>query len=180
MSGDTLSGWSVGYAFAGVTAGAWWITGRERGALAVTGATVITQFLLHALFTLSQLLPGTDPAAASGMTGMATTSMHATAVAHAAHTWSPRMVLAHLLAALVCALWMWRGEAAVFRLGRALTAFVAEPLRLACALARALAAPSSHGPVRVRAVFGPVRRLRRPALRYAVTRRGPPAGLYCC
>jgi hypothetical protein len=173
MSGDTLPGWAVGYAFAGVTSGAWWLTGRrERGALAVTGATVGTQLVLHAVFTLSQLMPGTEqlPTAMADMNGARHPGPHA---------WSPGMVLAHFLAALACALWMWRGEAAVFRLGRALAAFVAAPLRLA-GLLLGFAAPALHGPVRVTRFFAPVRRPRRPALRYAVTRRGPPARLSTC
>lgn len=51
----TVPGWAVGYAFAATTAGAWWVAGRgERGASAVTGATVVAQFALHGWFSLAQ------------------------------------------------------------------------------------------------------------------------------
>jgi len=178
MSGDDLPGWAVGYSFAAVTSGAWWLTGRERGALAVTAATVSTQFLLHSVFTVSQLVTGTDFPGTSGTAGLTRMSaMHADSGTHA---WSPGMVLAHLLAALACAVWMWRGEAAAFRLGRALASFVAEPLRLA-GLLLAFVRPTAHGPVRVAGAFGPLlRQPRRSGLRHVVTRRGPPAQLSTC
>ncbi|MFJ4694824.1 hypothetical protein [Streptomyces sp. NPDC088766] len=84
------------------------------------------------------------------------------------------MFLAHLLAAVVCGVWLWRGETAVHRLGRALAVVLFAPLR------------------RVRGLLGrPVPDLRtragRPSpedapalptafavLRHAVVRRGPP------
>jgi hypothetical protein len=178
MSGDNLPGWAVGYSFAAVTSGAWWLTGRERGVLAVTAATVTTQFLLHSVFTVSQLVTGTDFPSTSGTAGLTRMSaMHADSGTNA---WSLGMVLAHLLAALACAVWMWRGEAAAFRLGRALASFVAEPLRLA-GLLLAFVRPAAHGPVRVAGAFGPLlRQPRRSALRHVVTRRGPPAELSTC
>ncbi|WP_405720254.1 hypothetical protein OG607_07425 [Streptomyces sp. NBC_01537] len=183
MSGDDLPGWAVGYAFAAVTSGAWWLTGRERGALAVTAATVTTQLLLHSVFTMSQLIAGTDFSGTSGTSGAGAAGLTRMSAMHAdpgTHAWSPGMVLAHLLAALACAVWMWRGEAAVFRLGRALASFVAEPLRLA-GLLLAFVAPAAHGPVRVAGAFGPLlRQPRGSALRHVVTRRGPPAELSTC
>jgi hypothetical protein len=189
MSGDNLPGWAVGYSFAAVTSGAWWLTGRERGALAVTAATVTTQLLLHSVFTVSQLIAGTDFSGASGASGASGTSGTGTlgltrmSAMHAdpgTHAWSPGMVLAHLLAALACAVWIWRGEAAVFRLGRALASFVAEPLRLA-GLLLAFVTPAANGPVRVAGAFGPLLpQPRGSALRHVVTRRGPPAELSTC
>jgi hypothetical protein len=181
MSGASLPGWAVGYAFAGVTSGAWWLTGRERGALVVTGATVATQGVLHSLFVLSHLVTGpsgtaTGMSGMSGMQGMAgMTGMDAghsaAALGSTGRTWTLGMFLAHLLAALVCALWLWRGEAAAYRLGRALAAFVCAPLRLAL---RALAPAALPAPPRSRAASGPVRALRGSPLRHVVIRRGPP------
>jgi hypothetical protein len=177
MSGDTLSGWAVGYAFAGTTAGAWWLTGRrERGALAVTGATVGAQFALHALFSASDALGMHTPTDAGNMAGMRAASGPAT-LASAGHGWSAGMVLAHTLAALACGLWLWRGEAAVFRLGRSLAAFVYAPLRRA---RRVLAFAGPLPSARPLAALGPARPLRRLLLQHVVSRRGPPGRPVCC
>lgn len=81
------------------------------------------------------------------------------------------MFLAHVLAALVCGLWMWRGEAAFFTIVRSLHCAFFEPLRLALAglpPARPLAVPRGVP------VTPHPRRLRGLLLRHAVSRRGPP------
>jgi hypothetical protein len=179
MSADTLPGWAVGYAFGNVTAGAWWLTGRERGALVTTGSTVGTQLTLHALFSLSQSLVTHAPAptAADGMAGMSMDSGHM-GLTSAGHGWSAGMLLAHTLAALLCGLWLWRGEAAAFQLGRSLAAFVFAPLRLAWRML--VFAGTKTPPVRPRTALGPAQRLRGALLRYAVSRRGPPGRpVYC-
>ncbi|MFC7309731.1 hypothetical protein ACFQVC_36645 [Streptomyces monticola] len=85
---------------------------------------------------------------------------------------SAGMLAAHLVAALVCALWLARGEAAFFQLVAALGALAFTPLRLLLTVVRL--------PEAARTVRRPRRRPRsaRPraaALAYAVTRRGPPA-----
>ena len=85
-------------------------------------------------------------------------------------------VLAHALAALVCGLWLWFGEAAAaFRLGRTLAAAVFVPLRLVLRLlgADALPLPVRRLPARP----GAARALRAALLHYVVARRGPPQGL---
>ncbi|MFI7320940.1 hypothetical protein [Streptomyces venezuelae] len=80
------------------------------------------------------------------------------------------MFLAHVVAALICALWLWRGEAAVFRTGRALAAAVFVPLRLVLAAVVAALPPTPpHVATRV-----PVPRLRGVLLQHVVSRRGPP------
>ncbi|MEU9957569.1 hypothetical protein [Streptomyces sp. NPDC050982] len=179
MSGAGLPWWAVGYAFAATTAAAWWLTGRERGAGLVTGATVVAQLGLHQLFGLAQSARPSD-------TFMSTTSMDA---GHT-HPMGPEpadtllmggdlgMFAAHLLAALVCGVWLWRGEEAAFRTARALAyrtgrllgTALFEPLRRAL---RVSAAMRPAGPVRTPA-FVPVRPLRGVLLEYAVARRGPP------
>ncbi|MEV4035541.1 hypothetical protein [Streptomyces umbrinus] len=184
MSGAGLPWWAVGYAFAATTAAAWWLTGRQRGAGLVTGATVVAQLGLHQLFGLAQRVRSSDAF-------MSTTSMDA---GHThTHPMGPeptdtllmggdvRMLAAHLLAALVCGVWLWRGEEAAFRTaravayrtGRLLGTSLFEPLRRTLLALRVSAAMRQAGPVRT-PVYVPVRRLRGVLLEYAVARRGPP------
>ncbi|MFD8927558.1 hypothetical protein [Streptomyces mirabilis] len=81
------------------------------------------------------------------------------------------MLAAHLLAALLCGLWLAHGERAVFRVLRALAGLLAAPLRLPLALP----APVSRPRPRVRRDRS-VRAPRRLLLVHAITSRGPPAG----
>ncbi|MPY57553.1 hypothetical protein FNH08_10390 [Streptomyces spongiae] len=84
---------------------------------------------------------------------------------------STGMLLAHLVAALVCGLWLAHGERAAFRILRLLAGWLVAPLRL---LLRVPAPP--HRP-RLRARRdGAVRALRQLLLVHAITSRGPPAG----
>lgn len=114
-----------------------------------------------------------------GMHGMTdgSASMAAAAVpvpsAHAMGSMSPASMLAgHLLAALVCGLWLAYGERGAFRVLRAVAARFLVPLRLFFRLP----APA-HRP-RVRAPRSHlVRAPRRLLLADAVTSRGPPHGI---
>ncbi|MFF9116541.1 hypothetical protein ACF09Y_13230 [Streptomyces massasporeus] len=84
---------------------------------------------------------------------------------------STGMLAAHLLAALLCGLWLAHGERAAFRVLRALAGWLVAPLRL---LLRLPAPP--HRP-RVRARRGDSARApRRLLLTHAITTRGPPVG----
>lgn len=196
MSGAPLPWWAVGYAFAATSAAAWWLTGRERGALAVTGATVAAQLGLHELFGLAQRVSAPAPAAMPAAVPASTAaggsmdhtghpmpvpvpaSPHAAMPDEGVSHWimsvfghsALGMFLAHLTAALLCALWLWRGEAAVFRTGRALAAAVFVPLRL---VLTALAVSLPPAPPHVGAL-APVPRLRGVLLQHTVSRRGPP------
>jgi len=193
MSGGAVSWQMLGAAFLATASAAWWLTGRQRGGAIVTGATVGAQLLLHLLFHFSQSVPlpqapmnhGAHGAhGAGGMSGgpgaegmEGVRSMAGMADAHlasAADGITPGMVLAHALAALVCGLWLWRGEAAAFRLGRTLAAAVFVPLRLVLRLlgADALPLPARRLPARP----GAGRALRAALLHYVVARRGPPVG----
>ncbi|WP_406175862.1 hypothetical protein [Streptomyces sp. NBC_00996] len=204
MSGDVLPWWAVVLAFAGTASGAWWLTGRERGAATVVGATVVAQGLLHLLFSLAHRLVHASATASaeqhasgtqamtvshSGMVmhhsgadmvmhhhGMMGESSGAPLTSSVMHGTSARMLLAHLLAAVVCGLWLWRGEAAVHRLGRALAAVLFAPLRRVCrVLFRARPEgwmPSGRAAVGDGALPGAVPS----ALRHTVVRRGPPWG----
>ncbi|MFJ6633362.1 hypothetical protein ACIQMR_18535 [Streptomyces sp. NPDC091376] len=81
------------------------------------------------------------------------------------------MLSAHLLAALLCGLWLAHGEQAAFRVLRSFAAWLIAPLRLPLRLA-----PPPHRP-RIRARRA--RRacaLRRLLLVHAITMRGPPPG----
>ncbi|MDR6980908.1 hypothetical protein J2X68_007650 [Streptomyces sp. 3330] len=81
------------------------------------------------------------------------------------------MLAAHLLAALLCGLWLAHGEKAAFRVLRAVAARLAAPLRLLLAL------PVTPDRPRVR--FRRRRSARAPRLlllTHAITTRGPPAG----
>ncbi|MFF7649420.1 hypothetical protein ACFZCY_06105 [Streptomyces sp. NPDC007983] len=191
MSGGTVPGWMLGAAFLATASAAWWLTGRQRGGAVVTGATVGAQMALHLLFHFSQssrlaqapmghgahgahggggMSGGPGMNGMDGMAGMADAHM-----ASAADGITPGMLLAHALAALVCGLWLWCGEAAAFRLGRALAAAVFVPLRLVLRLlgADALPLPTRRLPWRP----GAGRALRAALLHYVVARRGPPEGL---
>ncbi|RSS36598.1 hypothetical protein EF902_34930 [Streptomyces sp. WAC05858] len=199
MSGDTLPVWAVAAAFAGTTAAAWWIAGRERGALVVTGATVVAQLGLHMAFRCAEMtaapgagsamgdgMPGMRDMGAAPMSGAAMGHMHhgadamssaAPSMGHLPWPWAGPggvgMTTAHLLAALVCGLWLWRGERAAFRLGRALAALLFVPLVLAL---RILGAGATPLPAWTSApAFA--RRPREVLLRHVILRRGPPRRL---
>lgn len=81
------------------------------------------------------------------------------------------MPAAHLLAAVVCGLWLAHGERAVFRVVRAVAGRLWTPLRL---LLRT-AVPARRSPVRIRRRRHH-RAPRRLFLVHAITSRGPPVG----
>ncbi|MFF7142081.1 hypothetical protein [Streptomyces nodosus] len=81
------------------------------------------------------------------------------------------MLAAHLLAALLCGLWLAYGEHAVFRILRAVAGWLAAPLRLPLGLP----APPPRPDVRARRDRS-ARRPRRLLLAHSITSRGPPAG----
>ncbi|GGY24402.1 hypothetical protein [Streptomyces xanthochromogenes] len=127
-----------------------------------------------------------DMHAMADMPGMAGESMtasagraHALAMDAAAHSMSGGMLAAHLVAALICGVWLWRGEAAAFRLARtvgALGVLAARPLRRVLRLVR-LHVPAPPRPVRApRPHHRPRPGLRGAVHSHAVIRRGPPAG----
>ncbi|MFF3482640.1 hypothetical protein ACFYXC_05085 [Streptomyces sp. NPDC002701] len=94
---------------------------------------------------------------------------------HADHamdgTSSLGMIAAHLLAALLCGLWLAHGERAAFRILRAVAGRLAAPLRLLLALPTPAHRPRLH--VRRESSDRSPRRL---LLVHAITSRGPPAG----
>ncbi|MFJ9027335.1 hypothetical protein ACIRQP_02175 [Streptomyces sp. NPDC102274] len=90
------------------------------------------------------------------------------------------MLAAHLLAAAVCALWLARGEAALFRLATALGILAFSPLRLLLTAARPPAGPRPAGAVRPAADAPAAHRFRGVVLAHTLSRRGPPARPGAC
>ncbi|MGW2634708.1 hypothetical protein ACWC2K_36085 [Streptomyces chattanoogensis] len=201
MSAQPLPWWALVAALGTTGSVAWRSAGRERGGLAVTGATVVAQLGLHSLFGLAQSRPGMP--GMSGMTGMA--DMPATSATSAVHMGQMAalhadlsqlqlmpslmpplmrsghgalgMFLAHTLAAVACGLWLWRGEAAAFRLARSVAAVLFAPLLLVLTtLDRADLKP----PARPVAAAGHVVRLSGAFLHHVLSRRGPPRPSFCC
>ncbi|MFD5340741.1 hypothetical protein [Streptomyces hawaiiensis] len=198
MSGDhvpvptLLAGWAV----TGVAG--WCLADRERGPGLVVAVAVAVQTALHSAFSLGPPTPSAPGAHSMDMPSMShdTGSMsHDTgsmshgmgSMSHgmgsgAMDSMSPHMahvpggdsslgmLAAHLLAALLCGLWLGHGERAAFRLLRAVGSRLATPLRLLSALP----APPPP-PVRQRR-RSPNRTPRRLLLVHAITTRGPPAG----
>ncbi|MEV5105392.1 hypothetical protein ACFQ7G_02900 [Streptomyces massasporeus] len=127
----------------------------------------------HAMDGMAAMGHGTDgmdtlAAAGHGMAGMDTLASAGHGMAGMSFT---GMLAAHLLAALLCGLWLAHGERAAFRVLRALAGWLVAPLRL---LLRLPAPP--HRP-RVRARRGDSARAPRTLLlTHAITTRGPPVG----
>ncbi|MEU6687257.1 hypothetical protein [Streptomyces sp. NPDC046832] len=84
---------------------------------------------------------------------------------------STGMLAAHLLAALLCGLWLAHGERAAFRILRALAGWLVAPLRLILLLPL----PPHRPHIRARR-GGSERKPRHFLLTYAITSRGPPMG----
>ncbi|MFF0478690.1 hypothetical protein [Streptomyces sp. NPDC004284] len=177
MSAHRLPATALLGAFAATAALAWAAAGRRRGAPAIAGAMLLLQGALHLLFSATggharephSGMPGMESMA--GMPGMdAMDSMTMAAPTPMSSGSGAGMLAVHLLAALLCGLWLARGEAAFFTLARAALAYAFTPLRLLRALV-----PVAGTPRR------PVRRARRNARRphtvvlaHTLSRRGPP------
>ncbi|GAA2370015.1 hypothetical protein [Streptomyces cuspidosporus] len=195
MSGAAVPWWVIAAAVPATGGPAWCLAGRERGPLVVVAATVGAQTALHVAFTLAQgamaapgapgaaptHMPMTMPMAAHG-SGHAHLMDHAHAHAHHAMAAAPLpggeghgalgMWSAHLLAALLCGMWLSGGEQAAFRLLRALAVGLFAPL-----LTLLYGPPRVPGRPRVRAArHGGCQRLRRLLLAHVIATRGPPPG----
>ncbi|MET8676422.1 hypothetical protein ABZW18_02160 [Streptomyces sp. NPDC004647] len=178
ISGDHIP-WQALLAAFGVTGAAAWLAGgRQRGVLPIGTGLLAVQAALHLLFDDGQrtahphTVAGTESASGSGGGSGAGTAMalHTADSAHGAAA----MFTAHLLAGVCCALWLWRGEAAFFRLLRCLGALAFTPLRLL--LAAAAPRPELHRPARLSPRTVPAGRTRSVLLAHVLSRRGPPYG----
>ncbi|MFJ5935334.1 hypothetical protein [Streptomyces sp. NPDC093071] len=197
MSAHRLPATALLGAFAVTAAVAWAAAGRRRGTPAIAGALLTLQGALHVLFSTTGAHGSTTGAHHTTHGPHTTHTLHGTAVPTAGAEGAgsaldpasssaldpalaqvvdsvtasgPGMVAVHLLAALLCGLWLAHGEAAFFALARAALAYAFAPLRLLRALVRVPDAPR-----------GPVRRARRNAhrphtvvLAHTLSRRGPP------
>ncbi|MFE5714549.1 hypothetical protein ACFQ7J_27515 [Streptomyces sp. NPDC056501] len=166
-------------AFAATAVAAWAAAGRRRGVPAIAGAMLVLQGALHLLFSMAGSHPSAQaasdatamshPHAMASMAGM--TGAHDTTMsADAAMDSDPGMLAVHLLAALLCGLWLAHGEAAFFTLAEAALAYAFTPLRLLFARVRVPDAP--RGPVR--RPSGHAHRPHTVVLAHTVSRRGPP------
>ncbi|RAJ41684.1 hypothetical protein K353_02795 [Kitasatospora sp. SolWspMP-SS2h] len=165
------SGWAaIGAGWLFLFSGAWVAAGRRRGPVAIVGASVLGQVLLHLLLVLAAVRPA-PPVGAAPPVGV--TADH---LDHA--RLSGGMLLAHVLAALAVGVLLHRVEAALWRLlglARRVRATVRRRMRQFAALLAVLV----RGPVRrPSAAACPVprygRRLGVLLIGYAVVRRGPP------
>ncbi|MEE1800764.1 hypothetical protein PUR57_19150 [Streptomyces sp. JV176] len=196
MSGTAVPWWAMIAASATTGVAAWALAGRERGFPAVLSTTVAVQVALHSGFSLVQamerpqleigasfaeqwmwyLLCGATTPTMSGHTHLAMHGMAdgmATSAGHGVADMSPTGMLAsHLLAALLCGLWLAWGEQAAFRVLRACAGWIVAPLTVVLRPPAPLHRPH-HRAVRPRATTGALQQL---LLVHAITSRGPPAG----
>lgn len=191
MSGSRVPWWALVAGVAVTGAVGWCLAGRERGLPLIVSVVVAAQTALHSAFSLAQ--SGTHPAASApgGMASMDMSSMghdmgsmpmhsahmdsmdmaHVDHLGHAmSGTSSFGMLSAHLLAALLCGLWLAHGERAAFRILRAVGGWLAAPLRLLLVL------PTPPHRPRIRVCRRSDRAPRRLLLVHAITSRGPPVG----
>ena len=174
MSGRHVPAWALAAGLAVTAGAAWSLAGRERGLPLIVTLVVATQAALHSAFSLAQ--PATQRTAMDmgSMHMSAADSMdmgHMSAAPTTSATSSPGMLTAHLLAALLCGLWLAHGERAAFRLLRAVATRLAAPLRLLLALPAPPHRPRLR-PRRPRSDRAP----RLLLLVHAITSRGPPLG----
>ncbi|MFE7649154.1 hypothetical protein [Streptomyces phaeoluteigriseus] len=191
MSGSRVPWWTLAAGAAATGAVGWCLAGRERGLPLVVSVVVAAQTALHSAFSLAR--SGAHPVApASGNTAsmdmssgahdmgsMHMGSLHVDSMDtghmdHLGHavggTSSFGMVSAHLLAALLCGLWLAYGERAAFRILRAVVGRLTVPLRLPLAL------PTPPDRPRLRVRPRSDRAPRTQLLVHAITSRGPPVG----
>ncbi|WP_416983246.1 hypothetical protein [Streptomyces sp. T028] len=191
MSGDHVPARALAAATA-VTGGVGWcLAGRERGPLSVVAVVVAAQTGLHWAFEYAQSTvadPATGETGAMPMGAMGAMGGmdmgHMAGMGHTGHAGSggrgavesvvgsssSGMLAAHLLAALLCGLWLAHGERAAFRVLRAVAGRLAAPLRLLLALPLAPERPRVR-PRRRRSERAP-----RLFLVHTITSRGPPPG----
>ncbi|MGW0712210.1 hypothetical protein ACWD4G_40760 [Streptomyces sp. NPDC002643] len=196
MSGDHVPWWALATGAVLTGAVGWSLAGRERGLPLIVSVVVAAQTALHAGFSWAQPtgVPGAlgsmgaSSVGASGSAGASGAIGHMSHVGHADHvvpdllggspafaslaSSSSGMIAAHLLAALLCGLWLAHGERALFGLLRATAGWLAAPLRLMFALP----APPRRPRPRVRRRRSDRCSLRRLLLVHAITLRGPPTG----
>jgi hypothetical protein len=140
--------WAVVIGFLGLLGFSVILVDHERSLPTIVGGLLGGQFTLHTLFTAAQL-EGHHPVVRAADGGL-----------------SPAMISAHLLAAVLSAWWLWRGERSAWALARRLVRRIVP--WFAVVLAPAPARPSIPRTV---LVVRPVVAV----LRHSLVLRGPPA-----
>jgi hypothetical protein len=163
VSAAPVAPWAIAVGFAAVVALSVTLAGHERTFPTIFGWLLGGQFMLHALFSAA----GPDRPVPTSATAHAQHQL----AALVAHRPGLSMILAHYAAALLAAVWLRRGERAVWALTRQVAALAARPARALLAAARTT---SITGPVRVPVTAAPAVRPMERMLRHAVSRRGPP------
>ena len=179
MSGRHVPAWALAAGLAATGVAAWSLAGRERGLPLIVTLVVAAQAALHSAFSLAQpAMAGESASMDMGSADMGSMHMSATDSMDMGHmsatttgTSSPGMLTAHLLAALLCGLWLAHGERATFRVLRAVAGRLTAPLRLLLALPAPPHRPRLR-PRRPRSERAP----RLLLLVHAITSRGPPLG----
>ncbi|MCX4856158.1 hypothetical protein OG426_40895 [Streptomyces canus] len=201
MSGTPVPWWAMTAGAAGTGTAGWLLAGRERGRTLIVAVVAAAQAVLHETFALAQSLapavvPGQGGAAhalgSMDMSGMDMGDMgsmhmdtmgmgsmaHGVTGIHQAHgmtgmsgSASYGMVAAHLLAAVLCGLWLAYGERAFFRVLRMAAARLVAPLRMLLAGPAPLPRPLA-GRHRATDAPTPTRLL----LGCSLTSRAPPTG----
>ncbi len=155
-AGHSVSASALIVAFAAMGSIAWAVADRQRGFVAIGGGLVVMQTALHLWF---------------GMVSMSTG--HSAVPESVVSQGDPStMLAAHAAAALLCALWLWRGEIVFFELLAVVYTRILAPLLL-------LLVHSSVGSdPRISVAADPrVEILRQGVLRHVVARRGPPVAV---
>lgn len=118
MSEQSVPLWVIVGALVGVFGAVWPLTARERDVVSVTAVSVAAQAVLHVALTISQAITATQPPATDHAHHGSMPEMTMSA-GHAMDANSMfGMFAAHLLAALLCGLWLAYGERAAFRILR--------------------------------------------------------------
>lgn len=192
MSGAEVPAWALAAGVAVTGIAGWCLAGRERGLPLIVTVVVAAQTALHSAFSLAG--PESGAAASAGMGAMGAMGMdsmdmghmdHVSHIGHMSHmshmshmgegagqggSSSFGMLAAHLLAALLCGLWLAHGEKAAFRILRA----VAGRWPRRCGCCSPCPSPrTAHGSGSAAAA-----RHERPgcSFTHAITTRGPPPG----
>ncbi|MFG2466194.1 hypothetical protein ACGFXB_12195 [Streptomyces canus] len=198
MSGTPVPWWAMTAGAAGTGMAGWLLAGRERGRTLIVAVVAAAQAVLHETFALAQSLapavvPGQGGAAhapgSMDMSGMDMGDMgsmhmdtmdmgsmaHGVTGVHHTHGMSGSasygMVAAHLLAAVLCGLWLAYGERAFFRVLRMAATRLVAPLRMLLAGPAPLPQPLA-GRHRATDAPTPTRLL----LSCSLTSRAPPTG----
>ena len=152
---------------------AWVLTGTERSLATILGGLLGGQFMLHALFAAAT--PTRVPAAEI-VGGHSMRSMPTPGSGGGDADGGLTMTLAHVIAALVAAWWLRRGERAAWRLARRTATLAAYPLRALRSLAALADATSPAPPLAPAGPYDATPWIRPTStmLRGLVTRRGPP------